>query len=42
MAVGKMAGTSVMIIGTGGLLLGAYIVITSLPDVKRYVRISTM
>lgn len=40
--VGKVAGTGVVIIGTGGLLLGAYIFITSLPDLKRYVRMITM
>ena len=38
----RMAGKGAMILGAGGLLLGACIVLSLLPDVKRYVRISTM
>jgi hypothetical protein len=30
------------IVGTAGLLLGGYIVLKSLPDFRRYIRISTM
>jgi len=30
------------IIGTAGLLLIGYVVLTSIPDVGRYVKISTM
>jgi hypothetical protein len=30
------------VVGTAGLLLAAYVVLRSLPDVKRYIRISTM
>ena len=30
------------VVGVAGLLLGAYIFVRSIPDVARYVRISTM
>ncbi len=30
------------VIGVAGLLLAGYVLITSLPDFRRYVRISTM
>ena len=32
----------VNIVGTAGLLLGGYIFVKSLPDLRRYIRISTM
>ena len=38
----KAAGTGAMLFGATGLVLGAYILIASFPDVKRYIRISTM
>jgi hypothetical protein len=30
------------VVGIAGLLLGGYIIVRSIPDVARYIRISTM
>jgi uncharacterized protein DUF6893 len=30
------------VVGTAALLLAGYVLMTSLPDVRRYIRISTM
>jgi hypothetical protein len=38
----KIARGAVMVVGAGSLLLGGYVLMSSLPDVKRYIRISTM
>ena len=38
----KIARTSVLLLGAGGLVLGGCMFLTSLPDVRRYFRISTM
>jgi len=32
----------VNVVGAAGLLLGGYIFVKSLPDLRRYIRISTM
>jgi uncharacterized protein DUF6893 len=32
----------VKVVGTAGLLLGGYILMKSLPDLRRYIKISTM
>jgi hypothetical protein len=32
----------VNVVGTAGLLLGGYILMKSLPDLRRYIKISTM
>jgi hypothetical protein len=30
------------VVGTAGLLLGGYILVKSIPDLRRYIKISTM
>jgi hypothetical protein len=32
----------VSVVGTAGLLLGGYIFVKSIPDLRRYIKISTM
>lgn len=36
------AGAGALVLMVGTLVLGGYFVLTSLPDLKRYIRISTM
>jgi uncharacterized protein DUF6893 len=36
------AGTSALVLMAGTIIFGTYYLISSLPDLKRYVRISTM
>lgn len=38
----NFAGTSSMIIGAAGLCLAGYTIVRSIPDIKRYIRISSM
>jgi hypothetical protein len=38
----KVAGTGTLILGAAGLILAGYVFLASLPDLKRYIRISTM
>ncbi len=38
----KAAGTGAALLGATGLILGAYALIVSYPDMKRYIKISTM
>ena len=37
-----VAGTGAMVLMAGTLVLGGYFVFTSLPDMKHYIRISTL
>ena len=36
------AGTGALLLAAGSLVIGGYLFLTSLPDVKRYIKISTM
>lgn len=36
------AGTGALVLMAGGLVFGGYFFLTSLPDIKRYLKISTM
>jgi hypothetical protein len=36
------AGTGALVLIAGTIVLGSYVVLTSLPDIKRYIRISNM
>ena len=36
------AGTGALILAAGSLVFGGYLFLASLPDLKRYIRISTM
>lgn len=38
----KRSGNLVKVIGTAAVVIGAVLVIVSLPDIKRYIKISTM
>jgi hypothetical protein len=40
--VSKQASTIVKVVGAVSVLLAGYVVITSLPDLRRYIRISMM
>ncbi len=35
--LGRIAGMAALIVGAGGLALGGYLFLTSLPDLRRYV-----
>jgi len=37
-----MMKTIFTILGTAGLLVAAYVVVISVPDIRRYIKISTM
>jgi hypothetical protein len=36
------AGTGALLLAAGTLVVGGYLILTSLPDLKRYIKISTM
>lgn len=36
------ASTVVMVVGAASLLLAGYVLLSTLPDLRRYIRISTM
>jgi hypothetical protein len=36
------AGTGALVMMAGTIILGGYFLVTSLPDLKRYIKISTM
>jgi len=38
----KVAGTGALLLGAAGLVLGGYVFVASLSDLRRYIRISTM
>ena len=38
----KVAGTGALLAGVGGLAFGAYVFLMSIPDLKRYMKISMM
>jgi len=40
--VNRAASTVVMVMGAVSLLLAGYVLLTSLPDLRRYIRISRM
>ena len=40
--VRQVAGTSALVLFASGLVFGSYVFLSSLPDLKRYIRISTM
>jgi hypothetical protein len=40
--LGRIAGMAALILGAGGLALGGYLFLTSLPDLRRYVRIDSL
>jgi hypothetical protein len=42
MKLGKIAGMAALILGAGGLALGGYLFLTSLPDLRRYVGIDSL
>jgi len=42
MKLGKIAGMAALILGAGGLALGGYLFLTSLPDLRRYVGIDNL
>ncbi len=40
--LGRIAGMAALILGAGGLALGGCLFLTSLPDLRRYVRIDSL
>jgi hypothetical protein len=40
--LGRIAGMAALILGAGGLALGGYLFLTSLPDLRRYVGIDSL
>jgi hypothetical protein len=38
----NVAGNGALVLLAGGLVLGGYVLLTSLDDVRRYIKISTM
>jgi hypothetical protein len=38
----KVVGTGALVLGAAGLVLGGYVFVAALSDLRRYVRISTM
>jgi hypothetical protein len=38
----NVAGNGALVLMAGGLVFGGYVLLTSLDDVRRYIRISTM
>ena len=40
--LGRIAGMAALILGAGGLALGGYLFLTSLPNLRRYVGIDSL